>query len=264
MKASIITPCFNAAAFIEQCILNVAAQGDSVGEHIVVDGGSTDGTVEKVQAMMADHPRLRFIPGPDKGQSDAMNKGTLAAREQVIGFLNADDFYQPGAVAEGLRELETFDQPGVVIGDCRVIDGKGDTIRWNRPADLRLQKLVQPKLWTMLPANPSAYFYHRDVHDIVGGYDVANHYSMDVDFMLNAIRLTRIRYVPRHWGNFVMMEGGKSHDNADLGVDVLSPVLLRHRKFLTPLQRLSLPLFEAHTRLQPQWYRLKKRLGLIR
>lgn len=263
MRASIITPTFNAVAFIEECILNVAAQGDSVAEHIIADGGSTDGTVEKIQALMAEHPHLRFIPGPDKGQSDAMNKGTQAASEKVIGFLNADDFYEPNAVAEGLRELETFDTPGVVIGDCRVVDENGDTIRWNRPDDLRIQWLVQPTLWTMLPANPSAYFYHREVHDIVGGYDVANHYSMDIDFILSAIRLTKARYVPRHWGNFRMLPGCKTHDN-DGVKDPLPPIMRRHRQAMTPLQKASMPLFEMHTRLRPTWYQAKKRLGLIR
>lgn len=260
MKASIITPTFNAAGYIEECILNVVAQGPAVGEHIIVDGGSTDGTVEKVRAMMAAHPHLRFIPGPDQGQSDAMNKGTLAAREDAIGFLNADDFYEPNAVADGVRELETLAGPGVVVGNCRVIDAQGATIRWNRPSNLRVQVLTQPELWTMLPANPSAYFYHRAVHDIVGGYDVHNHYSMDVDFILSAIRLTRTRYVPRHWGNFRLIPGAKSHDNLASGVDSLAPVLRRHRLAMTPIQRATMPLFRLHTRLRSRWWSVKRRL----
>lgn len=266
VRASIITPAFNAAPFIEQCVRNVASQGEAVGEHIIVDGGSTDGTPEMVRVLMTTHPRLHLIPGPDDGQSDAMNKGTLAAKEEVIGFLNADDYYQPGAVAEALAELKKFPGPGIVVGDCRIIDENDAVIRWNRPKDLRVQSLLQSSLWQLLPANPSAYFYHRSVHDLIGGYDTSNHYSMDVDFILGAVRLAQARYVPRHWGNFRLIPGCKSYENAgsDEGRNPLSDVFSRHRRALTPAQKLSMPLFDLHTRLRRLNYLFKKRMGRIR
>ena len=263
MRASIITPTFNAASFIDGCVANVAAQGSSVAEHVIVDGGSTDGTVEKVQALMAAHPHLRFIPGPDKGQADAMNKGTKAAKAEVIGFLNVDDFYEPGAVADALQELATFRRPGIVIGDCRIVDEDGNTIRWNRPKNVRIQSLLQMALIDRIPANPSAYFYHRDVHDIVGGYDMQNHYSMDVDFVLGAARLTSARYVPKHWGNFRMTSACKTFKNASGAVedikDPLPPILERHLRALRPVQKASMPLFNLYARLlEFRWTMMNK------
>lgn len=253
MKASIITPTFNAASFVEDCVANVAAQGSSVAEHIIVDGGSSDGTQDKVHALMAVHPHLRFIPGPDQGQADAMNKGTRAAGGEVIGFLNVDDFYQPGAVADALRELGTLRRPGIVIGDCRVVDEDGNTLRWNRPKNVRIQSLLQMTLVDRIPANPSAYFYHREVHDIVGGYDAQNHYSMDVDFVLGAARLTCARYVARHWGNFRMTPACKTFKNASGAVedikDPLPPIFERHLRALRPIQKASMPLFNLYARL---------------
>ena len=158
MRASIITPTFNAVGFIRACVENAAAQGDVVAEHIVADGGSTDGTVELVRELQETYPKLRFLPGPDRGQSDAMNKATDLAIGEVIGILNADDFYEPGAVARGVAELAKLDMPALVCGDCRILDEHGATRLINRPTDLRPEALLQDSWLFPIPANPSAYF----------------------------------------------------------------------------------------------------------
>ena len=236
MRAYIITPTFNAAPFIRACVENVAAQGDSVVEHIIADGGSTDGTVALVEELQRDHPHLRLLPGPDKGQSDAMNKATAIATGEVIGILNADDFYEPGAVAEAVALLSRQSTPAFVAGDCLIIDENGTMKSWNRPSDLRVENLLTHNASRPLPANPSAYFYHREVHDIVGGYDVDNHFAMDIDFVLGAAANVHMQYIARHWGNFRLIPGCKSFENKD-GQDPVAPLLALHLAKVTPQRR---------------------------
>ncbi len=238
MKASIVTPAFNAAAFIEGCIENVAGQGDAVLEHIIADGGSTDGTLETIARLQRRYPHVRLIPGPDRGQSDAQNKGSDAARGEVISILNADDFYQPGAVAEAVAMLAAMPVPSIVFGDCAVIDEHDRVLSWSRPRRVRPEFLLQMSSRYPLPANPSAYFYHRQVHDRIGGFDVDNRYSMDMEFVFAAVRTCRVRYEARHWGNFRFMAGTKSFENREIGLDPVSAIARRHRRRLPVARRL--------------------------
>lgn len=213
LTLSVITPAFNAVRFIDACIEHVVRQGDVVLEHIIADGGSTDGTLDRVAYWMARYPHIRLLPGPDAGQSDAMNKATAAARGDVIGILNVDDFYEPGAAAEAVAHLSRLSGPAIVCGDCRVIDADDRLVVLNRPTDLRLDALLLGWDYAQHPCNPSAYFYHREVHAMAGGYDVDEHYAMDLRFLLAAVDRVQAVYVPSLWGNFRLMPGGKTHDD---------------------------------------------------
>jgi len=104
MDLSIVTPCLNSVRWIELCVRSVrhACQGLSY-EHIVCDGGSTDGTVEYLQQQKG----VRLIPGPDRGMYDALNKGMAAARGRILGHLNADEQYDRAGLARALKKLET-------------------------------------------------------------------------------------------------------------------------------------------------------------
>jgi glycosyltransferase involved in cell wall biosynthesis len=199
MDVSIITPVLNAKSYIKANIENVADQGVEQLEHIIVDGGSTDGTLEEIQSLSVHFPHLRIIRGPDRGQSDAMNKGIRAAHGKVIGILNADDFYERGAIANGLQHLLCLNVPTLVAGNCRVIDENNDTVFWSRPNDLRLESLL---LGHQFPINPSSYFYHRSIHDIIGCYLIDDHFSMDFDFIMACAEKVNLVYVDAHWGNF--------------------------------------------------------------
>ena len=91
MKISILTPSFNSAQYIERAIKSVMDQNYDDWEHIVVDGGSNDGTVE----ILKKYTHIKWISEPDRGQSDAMNKAFAMSRGDIIGYLNADDTYEP-------------------------------------------------------------------------------------------------------------------------------------------------------------------------
>ena len=120
MEISIVTPVFNSIRWIELCVLSVrhALKGQNY-EHIVVDGCSTDGTVEYLKQQKD----IRLIPGPDKGMYDALNKGMAAARGRILGHLNADEQYDRVGLAHALQKL---DQTGAdaVFGPTIMLDGQ--------------------------------------------------------------------------------------------------------------------------------------------
>ena len=120
MEISIVTPCFNSIRWIELCVRSVrhALQGCAY-EHIVCDGGSTDGTIEYLRQQKDIH----LIPGPDKGMYDALNKGMAAARGRILGHLNADEQYDRAGLTHALQKL---DQTGAdaVFGPTIMLDGQ--------------------------------------------------------------------------------------------------------------------------------------------
>ena len=120
MEISIVTPCFNSIRWIELCIRSVrhALHGRSY-EHIVCDGGSSDGTLEYLRQQND----IRLIFGPDKGMYDALNKGMAAARGRILGHLNADEQYDRAGLAHALQKL---DQTGAdaVFGPTIMLDGQ--------------------------------------------------------------------------------------------------------------------------------------------
>src|SRR5258708_2432868 len=119
-EVSIITACFNARAYIESTLHSVLSQTGPALEYIVVDGGSTDGTLDILRRYQ---DRIRLISEPDRGQADALNKGLRLARGELVGWLNADDTYEPGAVEAGWQALRQDSQAGLVFADCHYING---------------------------------------------------------------------------------------------------------------------------------------------
>ena len=114
---SVVTPSLNQAAYIEEAILSVRKQDYPRIEHIVVDGGSTDGTLE----ILGRYRHLLWSSEPDEGQADALNKGFARARGTVLGWLNADDRYLPGAVSAAVAALAETGS-ALVHGGWRQVD----------------------------------------------------------------------------------------------------------------------------------------------
>jgi glycosyltransferase involved in cell wall biosynthesis len=207
---SIITPVLNGEKFISGCIESVAAQNLAGVEHIIVDGGSSDLTVDILRDKAKVYPHLRWISEPDHGQSDALNKGIDMARAEYIGILNADDFYEPGALRCVAAIMKNLSGPRLIVGACNILT-IGDQIQHvNRPRVLKFENLViDPGKWPF-PYNPSAYFYPKAVHDVVGRYNIEEHFGMDFEFILAAVRAIEPLYVDAVLGNFRLIPGTKT------------------------------------------------------
>lgn len=134
---SIVTPSFNMARFLPDTIESVLSQDYPRIEYIVVDGGSTDGTLDILKSY---GPRLRYVTGSDKGPADAAHRGFLEAKGEIFAWLNADDTYLPGAVRMGVEYLREYPDVDVVYGEGYWIDEQGKVMRRypTRPFDPKI------------------------------------------------------------------------------------------------------------------------------
>lgn len=213
---SVITPVFNGARYIRACLENVLEQGVPGLEHIIVDGGSTDGTLEIIEAFAKQHEHVRVQVNPGQRQSDAMNWGSETARGDFIAILNVDDFFEPGALRRALDCASSLRSPGLIVGNCALRD---ETLRITKMFRPR-QKLTLRALLCgyMHPINPSSYLYHRALHPVVGGYRADLDYTMDVDFIYRALEVAaEVRRVDEHWGNMVEHGGSKTVRDREAG-----------------------------------------------
>lgn len=206
---TIITPVFNGRSHIEKCLQSVASQQCMVAEHLIMDGASTDGTAELVSDWAKRYPHIRLVSEKDKGQSDAMNKGLKLAKGKIISFLNVDDFYEPGVLNRIPDIFKDLPEPAFVCGNLNILNPDGSLKHFNRPDHISKVELLSNCFeW---PYNPSAYFYHKSLHDVTGPYNEGNHLSMDYEFILAAAAHIPLRHVNETWGNFQNLDDSKTN-----------------------------------------------------
>lgn len=207
-RISIVTPCLNRVEFIDEAVESVIAQNYPDVEHIIADGGSTDGTLQR----LARYRHLRVISEPDQGLYDAWNKGLRMATGEIIGSLNSDDAYAPGAFAEFAAP---FSDPTVdaVYGGADVIEGE-------RLAEGRLVRRFQtPEEIELSFANltygvpiTNARMFRRVIYERVGYHDLRYRIASDREFLLRvartkpkAVLLDRVVYIYRmHAGSLTI------------------------------------------------------------
>jgi glycosyltransferase involved in cell wall biosynthesis len=179
---SIVTPCFNAAATIEETLRSIRAQDYPQVEHIVVDGGSTDGTVKLLERT----PGIRWISEPDRGRVDAANKGARMATGDVVAWLNADDRYEPGTLQAVSEALTRDPEAAWATGYCRIIGADGGEIRSVITAykNLLLRRWSLPLYLTQNFVSDPATFVRRSALQEVGLLDERYPMSHDYDLWL--------------------------------------------------------------------------------
>ena len=210
---SIVTPCLNAAATIGRTLESVASQGYPGIEHIVVDGGSTDGTLE----LLAQFPDVQVISEPDEGLSDAVNKGIALATGELVGWLNADDWYLPGALAAVAEAAAANPRAEWFTGGCPIVDGNGSKIRGGVTAykNFLLGHYSFPLYLSQNFISCPATFIRASALEAVGPLRLDYSYSMDYDLFLRLARRGDPIILGRDLAVFAMAEGTKSMTGFD-------------------------------------------------
>jgi glycosyltransferase involved in cell wall biosynthesis len=211
MKISIITVCYNSANTIKDTITSVASQKHSDREHIIVDGASRDGTVNIVKNSTS---VTKFVSEADKGIYDAMNKGLALATGDVIGLLNADDFYADDTILTQVAEAFKDASIQACYADLVYVDQKDTSrvIRYWKSRDFKLGLFK----WGWMPAHPT-FFVRKEVYDQFGKFDLQFPRQADFELTMRFLEIKQIksRYIPKIW---VKMRIGGASNNSIKGV----------------------------------------------
>jgi len=186
---SIVTPSYNQAEYLLQNLRSVAIQRAPGIElqHLVMDGGSNDGTLALLEASSG----VTWMSEKDRGQSDAINKGFRAAQGAIIGWINSDDYYEPGAIAKVVAYFREHPETMWLYGKCHFVDSSGTITDAYDAADFNLDTLINRK--NFVPQQST--FFRRELLEQVGYLDESLHLCMDYDYW--------IRFGKRYPGHFL-------------------------------------------------------------
>jgi glycosyltransferase involved in cell wall biosynthesis len=176
MKVSVVTPSFNQGQFILRTLESVATQTGAAIEHVVFDGSSTDDTVEVLKRF---GNGVRWVSEKDKGQTDAVNKGIRATDGEIIGWLNSDDVYYPGAIARVVAFFESQPDVDVVYGKADHIDLSDQAFEAYPTEPWDIARMRD----TCIICQPAAFFRRRVVAQH-GLLDESRHFCMDYEYWL--------------------------------------------------------------------------------
>lgn len=175
---SIITPVFNDARYIEKCMQSILTQSYERIEHVIIDGGSSDGTVEILSSYKNKHPdKIRFVSEPDKGGGDAWGKGLKMAKGDIFGIIGADDIYTPGAIKSAIDYFASHPDAYFICGDCDNIDLEGNKIVTSKAKFYTFKKFVNTAGYLAITST----FYKREVMEKIGWLE---HSQDDFDVLL--------------------------------------------------------------------------------
>jgi glycosyltransferase involved in cell wall biosynthesis len=196
---SIVTPSYNSAPYIEEAIQSVAEQNYPNKEHVIFDGESTDETLDILREY-DDLSHLRWVSEPDEGQADALKKGMQAATGDIVGWLNADDYYLAGCFQTVAEHYDDHPETDVLYGNYRWVDAEGNVIQERRELDFDLFML---KYIDILYIPSESLFVHRRVLDDGELIDPSYEWSMDYEYILRlALQGYTFAHVDRFFSDF--------------------------------------------------------------
>ena len=201
MRISILTPSYNQGKFIEKTITSVMNQNWQDVEHIIIDGGSTDNTID----ILKRYPNLRWISEPDEGQADALNKGLEIATGEIIGWINSDDFYKENIFNDIIKEFK-HSYVNWVIGNITLIYPEARIIKKIKSLRITHQTLLKnPDI-----VKQQATFFRKDALAKVGGWNKKYYMAMDYDLWIRLSKKYKSKMIDREWAFFTHHEDQKS------------------------------------------------------
>jgi glycosyltransferase involved in cell wall biosynthesis len=219
---SIITPSFNQAKFLEKTIQSVLTQDYPRIEYIIVDGGSTDGSVDVIKKY--EDKLAWWVSEQDKGQTDAINKGFNRAKGEILAWINSDDTYNPKAIGEAVKYLLEHPEIAMVYADCNFINENDDVIgKFNaKQTDYQLLR----KGYVHIPQQ--TMFFRAKYWKELGPLDPSFYFAMDYDLWTRITSKAPIKYlVGRAWSNFRIHTSSKTNVADERGWDEMLRVHYR-------------------------------------
>lgn len=207
MTITVITPCFNPGKYLLPMLESVAANVDFVAKHVVMDGGSTDGTVGILEAWATTHPWFEFVSERDGGQADACRKALERVETEYFFWLNADDVMCEGALERlsaecGVRSAECgasdAERPAIIYGDYLRIDVEGKVYAKRRQPSFNFWDCLHGYITVQ---NVAAIF-NAPLLRAAGGFDVTRRFVMDYDVILKLAKRGEVRHVRTFCGAF--------------------------------------------------------------
>lgn len=184
-KISIVTPSYNQADYLNECLTSVKGQNQTAIEHLVFDGGSSDGSVEIIRTF--EDTLAHWESGPDGGQTAAINKGLTRASGDILCWLNSDDGLMPGALAAVVENLP-LDRPAWLVGRAEARSASGRRGRIRVPQEVSQRTFIRYKeFWLPQPS----VFWNRAMHEQVGLLSESYNFVMDLDLFYRMFLITR-------------------------------------------------------------------------
>lgn len=204
-KISVVTPSYNQARFIEETLQSVLNQGYPNLEYIVMDGGSTDGSVEIIKRY-AD--RLTYwVSEPDKGQTDALIKGFNRATGDILCWLNSDDLFEPTTLKEVAQFFLENPETPIVYGNATWIDAEGKKLRVKKEHPFNLFIFLYDHNYIPQPST----FWRRELYQKVNGLNPDIDVAMDTELWMRCLQTTSFHHVRRQWSRMRFHEDAKTH-----------------------------------------------------
>lgn len=213
---TVVTPCLNAARFITDCLDSVASSGRELARHIVVDGGSTDGTVEMLAARARSDPRLEYSSGRDKGLADALNKGVSKVATPWFMWLSADDRLLPHGLellADRASSLCVQNRrASIIYGDYQGIDAEGRILKWRPQPSFDRWDCIHCYLTVQI----SSAIFNTELTRQAGNFDENLQFAMDYDLVLKLSALAPVEHVRGYVGQFRFHSAAKTATQGEI------------------------------------------------
>jgi glycosyltransferase involved in cell wall biosynthesis len=229
---SVVTPSFNQAAFLEQTIQSVLEQGYPQLEYIIIDGGSTDGSVDIIKKYSA---RLTYwVSERDSGFGDAINKGFKRASGDILCWINSDDLLEPGALMTVGKFFQQYLNVGLLYGDRKIINENAEDLGSRRfyfymPGQFRYGRSIAQE----------AAFWRKDALQKVGEIDQNLKFAIDFDLWCRLSKIVLVRHVPFTLGVFRRQKGSKTSTIRQKGVEeTIQAIKVNYGKYPGYVERL--------------------------